>query len=70
MTVKFVKKISLRFSESSTYKFVFVFACVGNYQWLSGNIEVSLTEYGVFLGACISGILARDLKENYIGKKD
>ena len=60
-----------KFRESSTFKLVLFSYAALNYQWLSGAVEASLTDYATATAAILMIWLGREWKEtHYKGKSD
>jgi len=51
--------------ESTTLKLVLASLATMNYQWLSGSVEASLTEYGTATGIILAIWLGRETKQAY-----
>lgn len=59
-----------KFRESSTFKLVLFSYVVMNYQWLSGAVDASLTDYATATAAILMIWLGREWKETHYKGKD
>ena len=60
MTIMFKK-----LKESTTFQIVIISLGIMNFQWLSGSIEATLTEYGTATALILGIWLGRETKEAY-----
>jgi hypothetical protein len=59
-----------KFRESSTYKLVLVSLAVVNWQWLSGAVTASLTDYATATAAILAIWLGREWRQAHYKHKD
>ena len=52
-----------KFKESTTFTLVVISLAILNYQWLSGNVEATLTEYGTATAAILAIWLGREWRK-------